>query len=175
MHGLVTLAEYSVEEILPLIGQKGHKVEIDGKTYYAGLDSIRLRTFKKCLTCYRCGITGSKFLLQNHIAPHNNPARPHYNLYAVDSAGKLVLMTKDHLFPKSKGGSNALHNMHTMCEICNLKKGPTIKIHLVTERRNGVVQAVKAFTRFQNAKDLMAELQSTAVMATYNITEIELD
>lgn len=175
MNGLVTLAEYSIEEVLPLIGQKGHKVEVDGKTYYVGLDSIRLKTFKKCLTCYRCGITGSKFLLQNQIASGNNPDSPHYNLYAVNSKGELILMTKDHLFPKSKGGSNALYNMHTMCEVCNLKKGPTIKIHLVTARRNGSVQIVKAFTRLQHAKDLVAELQSTAVMVTYNVTEIELD
>ena len=32
-------------------------------------------------------------------------------------------MTKDHIVPRSKGGGNGLHNMQTMCIVCNQEKG----------------------------------------------------
>jgi 5-methylcytosine-specific restriction enzyme A len=35
-------------------------------------------------------------------------------------------MTRDHIIPKSKGGSDHLNNMQTMCTKCNNKKGNSI-------------------------------------------------
>jgi hypothetical protein len=53
----------------------------------------------------------------------SQPESPHANLYGVGRDGKLVLFTKDHIQPKSKGGSNNLWNLQTMCETCNCEKG----------------------------------------------------
>lgn len=47
----------------------------------------------------------------------------HLNLYAIDENGKEVLMTKDHIIPKSKGGADDISNYQTMCERCNEAKG----------------------------------------------------
>jgi 5-methylcytosine-specific restriction endonuclease McrA len=33
------------------------------------------------------------------------------------------LMTKDHILPVSRGGSNAVTNLQTMCSTCNAAKG----------------------------------------------------
>jgi 5-methylcytosine-specific restriction endonuclease McrA len=35
-------------------------------------------------------------------------------------------MTKDHIFPKSKGGKDVIENMQTMCTICNKNKGSDV-------------------------------------------------
>lgn len=43
----------------------------------------------------------------------------HMDLYTKD----FVLMTVDHIHPKSKGGSEELHNKQPMCEPHNSKKG----------------------------------------------------
>lgn len=50
---------------------------------------------------------------------------PHFNLYALKSCGKRVLMTKDHILPQSKGGNNDNDNLQTMCSECNNLKDNT--------------------------------------------------
>lgn len=40
----------------------------------------------------------------------------------IDENGKEVLMTKDHIIPKSKGGANDISNYQTMCKRCNEAK-----------------------------------------------------
>ena len=51
----------------------------------------------------------------------------HLNLYAINDAGEEVLMTKDHIIPKSKDGKNDISNYQPMCVICNVKKGNKIQ------------------------------------------------
>ena len=37
--------------------------------------------------------------------------------------GEEVLMTKDHIIPKSLGGKNTIYNLQPMCQFCNSRKG----------------------------------------------------
>lgn len=77
--------------------------------------------FKKGMKCVKCGIEGKYFAKEKEPTQLSN--KYHLNLYALDENGKEVLMTKDHIIPKSKGGSNKLDNFQTMCCRCNEKKG----------------------------------------------------
>ena len=52
-----------------------------------------------------------------------------FGLYARKD-GELILMTKDHIVPKSHGGTNASNNLQTMCEECNNNKGNKIDLGL---------------------------------------------
>lgn len=70
--------------------------------------------------CVRCGIEGAFFLKQKS---HQHEETYHMNLYALGESGKLILMTRDHIIPKSKGGPNTIENLQTMCGPCNWKKG----------------------------------------------------
>jgi len=85
--------------------------------------SLRYKTFLKSLTCVECGTIGKYLALQRRHDDARKGTGWHYNLYGVDSKGNFVLMTKDHIIPKSKGGEDKLDNLQTMCEKCNGQKG----------------------------------------------------
>jgi len=118
---LITLGEFSIEEVLPYTHHP-HPVEreyiCDGVSWFPRMRSQRYNCFRRRRSCVKCGIVGVKFLLQMH----EGDGRPHFNLYA-EKDGELILMTKDHIFPRSKGGSNRMHNLQTMCDPCNCAKG----------------------------------------------------
>lgn len=126
---LVTLSErrYGVEEVLSSSFVRGRfenrnrpqKKDWDG--VQVNMDSLRYATFKRCgVKCCWCGIEGSFFLLQ--ARPDERPGIGHFNLYALDRDKALVLMTKDHVIPKSKGGGDKAKNLVTMCCNCNFLK-----------------------------------------------------
>jgi 5-methylcytosine-specific restriction endonuclease McrA len=52
----------------------------------------------------------------------DSPDKFHLNLYGIDSNGREVMLTKDHIIPRSKGGKNKLSNYQPMCIHCNKKK-----------------------------------------------------
>lgn len=83
-------------------------------------NSQRFQTFfTKGLKCACCGIEGKYFVKEKDF----NAARYHLNLYVLDESGNEVLMTKDHIVPRSKGGASELYNYQTMCVKCNIAKG----------------------------------------------------
>lgn|SRR5574337_766237 len=98
-------------------------------TFKVKASSYRLELFQQNPCCVSCHRKGSLWLLQSH----HKTEPPHLNLYHVEdheitewknlSQDGLVLMTKDHIIPKSKGGTNSWENFQTMCSICNGKKG----------------------------------------------------
>jgi 5-methylcytosine-specific restriction endonuclease McrA len=82
--------------------------------------SHRLWTFFETgITCVNCGIEG-EFFAKEKNGEHEESF--HLNLYGIDG-GKEVLMTKDHITPKSEGGNDHISNYQTMCKPCNEKKG----------------------------------------------------
>lgn len=87
----------------------------------------RYRVFAKSLVCCRCGLVGSIMRLEYNWHP-KGWIEPHFNLYAPDGEGGWVLMTQDHILPKSKGGSDEDDNLITMCSYCNGKKGNKISV-----------------------------------------------
>lgn len=83
------------------------------------------KVFKhKGIKCPCCPIQGEYFALEktpgNGKSKYNNW---HFNLYGTDAFGREVMITKDHITPRSKGGPNELKNLQPMCMVCNTKKG----------------------------------------------------
>jgi len=132
---------YPPEDVLPFCtynadGTWNHQPE---EREYLGqmvkMDSIRYRTFvAKGLKCCVCGIEGTFFALERHIAfskkqqKANPNGRYHFNLYGIDENGEEVLITKDHIIPVSKGGKDTFKNLQTMCTNCNFEKGANAAI-----------------------------------------------
>lgn len=77
-----------------------------------------------------CSFKGCKICTVEHFEQRKlkntkcNPF-PHLNLYYVDTNHK-ILITRDHIRPLSKGGSDTLDNLQTMCIDCNQMKGNSI-------------------------------------------------
>lgn len=119
--------KYSINEVFELIGKdnlsqstvnRREDVIVDG--YKVRCGSLRYMTFyQKGTKCVNCGREGTYFKLESD-EPESN--RRHFNLYSEDN----VMMTKDHIIPKSKDGKDNIDNMQTMCAICNEKKGNKI-------------------------------------------------
>lgn len=87
--------------------------------------SPRIRTFLKGISCAFCGIQATISAIER-TADGLKSSSYHVNLYHVREDGTEVMMTSDHIHPKSKGGREDLFNRQPMCIICNLKKGSKI-------------------------------------------------
>jgi 5-methylcytosine-specific restriction endonuclease McrA len=100
------------------------RVDLDG--HLINVNSLRLHIFKlKGIRCVKCGISGTFFIKERTPLKPNSKRQDdfyHLNLYAVVD-DREILMTKDHIIPKSKGGSNQIENLQTMCVNCNHVKG----------------------------------------------------
>lgn len=119
--------KYSVEEVLEQIKGRSsktpHQVDFDG-------DLIKLTSHiylcfkKKGVECASCGLKGEYFYKERWENKNNTKIDYpwHLSLYGVKD-GDEVLMTRDHIIPKSKGGKNYITNYQTMCRPCNLEKG----------------------------------------------------
>ena len=118
-----TYGQFRPEEVFPFLATYPEEpdrtyVGVDGRTYVVSMDSLRYFTFRNNPRCVACGIEGTVFLLQRS---QSNLGRCHFNFYAPVEHG-LLMMTKDHIVPKSCGGHDYLCNMQTMCDICNFVK-----------------------------------------------------
>lgn len=121
---------YTVEAVL---GQLGNAWAVfDGDVI--PVVSLRYQTFSRSRACIACGIVGTYFAKERSarkIKNRKNSDEPffqataatwHFNLYAITPDGREILMTKDHIVPRSKGGADNLENLQTMCRPCNNRK-----------------------------------------------------
>jgi hypothetical protein len=113
------------------------EIQVGDKVYLPNINSTRLRCITRSPVCVSCGIVGTIARLeafQNDLK--NNPKSYHFNIYGRNDNGSLVLLTQDHIFPKSLGGPTNLGNLQTMCATCNRDKGDVIdfsRLHLMNE------------------------------------------
>ena len=91
-----------------------------------------LNFIKNGFKCAKCGIEGKYVNLETNSRLGN-----HLNVYGIDKEGKEVLLTKDHIYPKSKGGLDNIKNYQVLCEKCNENKADESPIKLIEALRNG--------------------------------------
>lgn len=113
---LIHIAKYAPDEIFPHINNSDSKIEfiVGEKNYQVKMNSNRYHVFKENRFCVSCGVEGIYMILDMNPGDSS----PHFNLYAEEN-GRLILMTKDHILAKSKGGTDTLDNFQTCCAICN--------------------------------------------------------
>lgn len=122
---------YTVERVFAQLGN-GWAI-FDGDAI--PMISLRYQVFARSRFCVCCGIEGTYFAKERSARKIKNRKNSdeiffqattpawHFNLYATAFDGKEILMTKDHIVPRSEGGTDSLSNLQTMCKPCNNKKG----------------------------------------------------
>lgn len=116
---------YPVEEVLPHL-ETCQQMKFDNDR--VKMMSHRYRCFVKSgVDCVKCGLKGEYFCKEkNHDKErteeqvHSLPY--HWNLYGLGKEGEEIMLTKDHIKPKAKGGENKVENYQTMCQVCNVAK-----------------------------------------------------
>lgn len=115
-NGLVRLKTYTLEQIFKWIDDNPRRVFFEDGEYRIRMN--RAIVFKKKgLTCVSCGVKGLYFALEQ-----DKGGGIHLDLYGMLDESEEVLLTIDHIVPKSKGGLNKIINFQTMCKICNESK-----------------------------------------------------
>lgn len=119
---------YTIEEVIPFI-QKKDQTMVTFDDDEINMGSIRYKVFAEKLACVNCGIAATFFAKERAVYWHKpsdrywpTSHRYHFNLYAVTDRGHVVMLTKDHIYPRSQGGSDELDNLQTMCAPCNSRK-----------------------------------------------------
>lgn len=152
--------KYDMNTMLELVNEQAGdpiRVELDGNTVCVNSD--KLITFKqKGVTCTECQIKGQFFVKEKHITKRGGEYF-HLNLYAVDETGKEILMTKDHIIPRSSGGLDDIFNYQPMCAICNKKKANKIN----EEMRKKKEKEMKSYSKQKNGNYALAEALQKAL------------
>jgi hypothetical protein len=126
-----TFGFWFYEELVDLIGVGKTSIILtvpSGESFEVKVNSLRMECFKNDPSCLYCKKrVGTLWVLESHKNEY-----PHLNLYAIGKKDGLILMTKDHVIPKSRGGDDKLWNLVTACTNCNCSKGDKIVTEYMT-------------------------------------------
>jgi hypothetical protein len=121
---------YTLEQVFAQLGNSW--AVFDGDVL--SVCSLRYRLFAINRHCVCCGLEGTYFAKERSAKRFRQPGVLgeklfrattkgwHFNLYALGLRGEEILMTKDHILPRSKGGQDVIGNLQTMCRPCNNTK-----------------------------------------------------
>jgi HNH endonuclease len=112
------ICKYGVQEMLHWLKQAKKPFDYLPGDFKVHTISTRLSLFQTSQTCVACGAVATHFQLEWSKAD----SIPHLNMYTT-ILGRPVMMTRDHIIPKSLGGGNGLYNSQVMCSHCNSLKG----------------------------------------------------
>lgn len=135
----VKARKLSLEELLPYIPEKSTDISRSfwcptiKRCVLLQLGGARMRLFGRQQECAACKIRADHFWIEkNHACFYGW----HANMYAYDYHGNPVMLTLDHIKPKSKGGTRTPKNVQLLCRKCNNTKGDQkMSLEQIVQRR----------------------------------------
>ena len=116
---LIFYKELTLDEGFRMLNVAREKRNIDGAKVSAPSGIALWQAYRShghAIKCWACDAVADRFVVKHHRNDCNKP--PVVELYGK-SEGKLVMMTQDHIIPKSLGGINVIANLRPACEPCN--------------------------------------------------------
>lgn len=118
--------ELTLDEGFKVLEDARTKQMVDGKRV-SSPSGVALwkhcRESYKPLKCWECGVEADRFIVKHHRNDQNKP--PVLELFA-HTGKSLVMMTRDHIVPKSLGGIDDVANLRPGCEKCNGRRKSTM-------------------------------------------------
>jgi 5-methylcytosine-specific restriction endonuclease McrA len=118
--------ELTLDEGFAVLDSIRSKRTVDGQ-YVSAPSGVALwktcRDTYKPLKCWHCGVEADRFIVKHHKNDMNKP--PVLELFA-HTGKSLVMMTRDHIVPKSLGGVDHVDNLRPGCETCNGRRKSTM-------------------------------------------------
>lgn len=155
---------YGLDEVFARVPERprdnGGFADFDGDVMKMG--SARYRLFRRQRTCVSCGLEGVFFAKERsaRVDKATGAARAlgsadwHFNMYGLrevfDKKKRTteirgVLMTKDHILPRKRGGADVDWNYQTMCSPCNCRKADRLPTErLLDHQREALQRALSA-------------------------------
>ena len=118
-----TLLKFPICEVMRLIpNSQNRRLTVNLAGFDLKIGTLRLVNFKQNgIVCEYCGREATHFELNTFVHDKEDIMSPHFNLFSNG-----VLMTQDHVIPKSKDGKDTLDNLVVACLICNSNKANEI-------------------------------------------------
>ena len=118
--------ELTLEEGFKVLAEPRDQRNVDGVKISApsgvALWKTCMETYKP-LRCWECGVEADRFIVKHHRNDQKKP--PVLELFA-HTGKSLVMMTRDHIVPKSLGGLDDVANLRPGCEKCNGRRKSTM-------------------------------------------------
>jgi hypothetical protein len=128
---MIRIKQFALSDILPFIGEPYHIFRAKGQRYRVKMRDSRMMLFSESQFCAACFVKGDHFWLE-----HSGCFPPHFNLYAINHCGHPVMLTLDHIIPRSRGGTKHPSNIQLLCTRCNqVKKNNPLSVEEIRKRR----------------------------------------
>ena len=122
---------------------------IQGYTIWTDTDRYESLYVHGC-KCAKCGLEASFAAIEKETSSKD---KFHINVYGTrKSDGKHIVLTKDHIYPRSMGGLDIMENYQTLCASCNCNKNNKAEI--------SIEEAIEKGLTTQEIQDKLIELNA---------------